>query len=55
MSAVMEELQSRSDTMADEVFESMDANKVAPPPALALPVSLAAEVAEMRRLMHGWR
>ena len=28
MGAVMEELQSRSDTMADEVFESMDANKV---------------------------
>eukprot|EP00291_Cryptomonas_curvata_P010890 CAMPEP_0172187530 /NCGR_PEP_ID=MMETSP1050-20130122/21396_1 /TAXON_ID=233186 /ORGANISM="Cryptomonas curvata, Strain CCAP979/52" /LENGTH=335 /DNA_ID=CAMNT_0012861877 /DNA_START=8 /DNA_END=1015 /DNA_ORIENTATION=- len=27
MAAVMEELQSRSDSMADEVFESMDANK----------------------------
>ncbi len=28
MAAVMEELQARSDSMADEVFESMDANKV---------------------------
>jgi hypothetical protein len=30
MAAVMEELQSRSDSMADEVFESMDDNKVSP-------------------------
>ena len=39
MAAVIDELQSRSDTMADEVFESMDANKV---PACTLTGSVLA-------------